>query len=217
MNDLLKRFDPTKFAPIAESIGRVVLILLGAWLLSKFLQKRLPLGRISAAHQFVIRRLIAYTIAVLAVVMVLRQLDVELSVLLGAAGVLTVAIGFAAQTSASNLISGLFLMAESPFAVADTIRVGDTTGEVLSIDLLSVRLRTFDNLLVRIPNETMLKSNVVNLTHFPIRRYDHRLLVGRNTDLAQLEDLLLCVADRNTLCLEEPIPKFIYIKIYKVV
>ena len=52
-------------------------------------------------------------------------------VVLGAAGILAVAIGFASQTSASNLISGLFLMMERPFSVGDNIKVGDTVGEVI--------------------------------------------------------------------------------------
>jgi small-conductance mechanosensitive channel len=46
------------------------------------------------------------------------------------------------------------------------------TGEVLSIDLLSVKLRTFDNLLVRIPNENIIKERLTNLTAFPIRRVE---------------------------------------------
>ena len=54
----------------------------------------------------------------------------------------------------------------------DTIRIGDTTGEVLTVDLLSTKLRTFDNLFVRIPNETVMKAEVVNLTRFPLRRFD---------------------------------------------
>jgi small-conductance mechanosensitive channel len=53
----------------------------------------------------------------LVVVSALHQLGVDLSILLGAAGILTVAIGFASQTSASNIISGLFLVAERPFVV----------------------------------------------------------------------------------------------------
>ena len=48
----------------------------------------------------------------------MHQLGFQLGVLLGAAGMLSVAIGFASQTSASNLISGLFLIAERPFGSA---------------------------------------------------------------------------------------------------
>ena len=54
----------------------------------------------------------------------MRELGFSLTVLLGAAGVLSVAIGFASQTSASNIISGLFLIAEKPFVIGDVITVG---------------------------------------------------------------------------------------------
>jgi small-conductance mechanosensitive channel len=83
-----------------------------------------------------------------------------------------VAIGFASQTSASNLISRLFLMIERPFSIADVIRVGNTTGEFISIDLLSVKLRNVDSFFVRIPNETMIKNEVTRLTKFPVRPAD---------------------------------------------
>jgi hypothetical protein len=93
----------------------------------------------------------------------LHQAGLKLGVLPGAAGILTVAIGFASQTSASNLISGLFVIAERPFVVGDIIRVAETTGEVLSVDLLSVKIRTFDNLYVRIPNEGIIREHGIEI------------------------------------------------------
>lgn len=121
-----------------------------------------------------LRKAVFYGVVVLTAMSVLHQLGFSLTIILGAAGVLSVAIGFASQTSASNLISGLFLIGEKPFSVGDVICVGETVGEVLSIDLLSVKLRTFDNVFVRVPNETLIKSQIVNLTRFDIRRRGHR-------------------------------------------
>jgi len=139
----------------------------------------------------------------------LHFFGVDLKVLLGAAGVFTVAIGFAAQTSTSNLISGLFLMTEKPFSVGDTIRLGDLSGEVLSLDLFSTRLRTFDNLLVRIPNETLMKSQITNVTHFPIRRADLQLCISYKEDLDRVRKVLNALAEKNPECLDEPGPLFI--------
>ena len=151
-----------------------------------------------------------YLVFVLFLFSALRELGFNLGVLLGAAGVLTVAIGFASQTSASNLISGLFLVAERPFTVGDVIRVGTTTGEVLSIDLLSVKLRTFDNLFVRIPNESLIKSEVTTVTRFPIRRLDILVGVAYKEDLKKVREVLGDVAKNNPLCLEEPKPVYIF-------
>jgi len=167
-------------------------------------------GGDDAQRTMILRRVSFYTVAGLFAASALMELGFDLGVLLGAAGILTVAIGFASQTSASNVISGLFLLGERPFSVGDVIRVNGTTGEVLSVDLLSVKLRTFDNLFVRIPNETMIKTEVTNLRRFPIRRFDLMVGVAYKEDLDRVREVLLDVADRNPLCLEEPAPVIIF-------
>ncbi|WP_353615511.1 mechanosensitive ion channel family protein [Colwellia sp. PAMC 21821] len=155
------------------------------------------------------KRSIFYSILVLVTFSALDNVGIDLSILLGAAGIFTVALGFASQTSASNLISGLFLMIERPFSITDVIKVNDITGEVISIDLLSVKLRTFDNLFVRIPNESMIKSAVTTLTKYPIRRADLKLGIAYKEDIEKVRKILLDIAAKNLICLEEPAPVFI--------
>jgi small-conductance mechanosensitive channel len=170
---------------------------------------RVSSHRLEPQQSTLLRRLVFYGVLSLFVVTALNQLGFDLGVLLGAAGVLTVAIGFASQTSAANLVSGLFLIAERPFSVGDVIQVGTTTGEVLSIDLLSVKLRTFDNLYVRIPNETLIKNEVRTLTKFPIRRLDLQIGIAYKEDVDRVRKVLFDIADRNPVCLDEPKPVFI--------
>ena len=167
---------------------------------------RVARQRLDEQHAMILQRGLYWTILVIAFASALRQVGFDLSVVMGAAGVLTVAIGFASQTSASNLISGLFLLGERPFGVGDTIQVGPTLGQVVSIDLLSVKLRTFDNRLVRVPNENLLKTEVVNLTHYAIRRVELTLRVEFGTDLAKVRALDLATADAVPLVLDEPRP-----------
>ena len=154
-----------------------------------------------------VRRLVFWTLAGLVVASTLKQLGFDLGVLLGAAGILTVAVGFASQTSASNLISGLFLAVERSFKVGDAISVGGTTGEVLSIDLLSVKLRTFDNRFVRVPNESLIKADFVNFTRFPIRRADIMVGVAYKEDVTRVRRVLFELAERHPKVLEEPKPQ----------
>lgn len=162
-------------------------------------------------HQALLRRVTYWAVMALFLMAALHQLGFDLGVLLGAAGILSVAVGFASQTSASNLISGLFLLAERPFSVGDIIKVGDTTGEVIAIDLLSVKLRTFDNLFVRIPNESLIQSEVTTLTKFPIRRIDLKIGVAYKEDVARVREVLNAAAEKNPLCLEEPPPLFLFL------
>jgi small-conductance mechanosensitive channel len=164
--------------------------------------------QLDVAQRVMFTKFARYGVVTLAIAMALAQLGFDLRVLLGAAGILTVAIGFASQTSASNLISGIFLMVEKPFVIGDVVDVGGTKGEVLAIDLLSCKVRTFSNLMVRIPNETMVKSNITNMSYFPIRRFDISVGVGYSTDLRRVRDLLFEAAHEHPLCLTEPEPVF---------
>ena len=156
------------------------------------------------------RQGIFYTGLIFLAIIELHQLGFKITALLGAAGVAGMAIGFAAQTSLSNLISGIFLIFEKPFEVGDAITVGDTTGTILSIDLLSVKLRQFDNKFVRIPNESLIKGQVTNITRFPIRRYDINLGVAYKEDIKQVMEVLKDIADKNPYCLDEPEPLVVF-------
>ncbi len=191
--------------------AKAVLILLAGLVAATLVRRWLKFRRFQAHHAMILSKAASVLVLALAVVWALRELGLDMGVLLGAAGILTVAVGFASQTSASNLISGLFLMGEGPFQVGDIIQIGQTTGEVLSIDFLSVKLRTFDNLMVRIPNETLLKSELTNLTRFPIRRVDLKIGVAYKEDLERVRDLVLSVSRDNPLCLDEPEPLFIFL------
>jgi small-conductance mechanosensitive channel len=187
---------------------RAIVVLVTSLLLARLASSgaSAALGRASAQHRMLGRRVAFYSVLALGVVSTLDELGFSVHTLLGAAGLATVALGLAAQTSTSNFIAGLFLIAERPFVIGDVVRIGSTTGEVLSIDLLSIKLRTYDNLYVRVPNESVVKTEVANLTHFPIRRVDLAIGVAFATDLKRARAVLLEVAHRHPLCLEEPKP-----------
>jgi small-conductance mechanosensitive channel len=194
------------------AIGKGFLILIIGYLLARFARNgvgRFKVANLTPHSMILLKRLVFYGILILTFISVMKELGFDLSVVLGAAGIFSVAIGFASQTSASNLISGLFLMMERPFSVGDIIRVESTTGEVISIDLLSVKLRTFDNLFVRIPNESMIKTQVTTLTRFPIRRADLQVGIAYKEDIERVKEILNNVATKNPLCLDEPAPLFI--------
>jgi small-conductance mechanosensitive channel len=186
------------FAVIFWLVGLVVArLLVGA--LARFVGRHLDAQRVQT-----VRRVAFYGLAALVTLAALDRGGVDMSVFFGAAGILTVAFGFASQTSMSNLISGVFLIGERSFGTGDLISVGTTMGEVLSIDLLSVKLRTPDNLFVRVPNETLIKTDIVNLSRFPIRRIEIDFRVEYDTDLAALAKLLDGIVHELPQCLLEP-------------
>ncbi len=206
--DLRGLVTPEKLLGFGRALFLLAVGLLLATLVGRALG-RLVEGRLDVQRATLLRRAAYFVVLGIFLLAALHEMGFNLGVLLGAAGILSVAVGFASQTSASNVISGLFLIAEAPFAVGDIIQVGGTTGEVLSVDLLSVKLRTYDNLFVRIPNETLIKTEVKTLTRFPIRRADLQIGVAYKENLRRVREVLAEVADRNPLCLEEPKPLFI--------
>lgn len=155
-------------------------------------------------------KVVFYSGLVIVLFTVMGELGISLAPLLGAAGIVGVALGFASQTSVSNIISGLFVIAEQPFKVDDIINVGGTIGIVMSIDVLSVKLRTFDNMFVRIPNESIIKTEVINLTKFPIRRFSAKVSVAYKENIGRVRKILMEVAEKNKYSLSEPEPDVIF-------
>ncbi len=209
ISELLGKLPPD--APMRVLwIGLTIIIgLFLARFLAIFVERNI-MRRSTPQRRMIVRKAISYSVFVLVVLVVLRELGVELATLLGAAGIVGIAVGFASQTSVSNIISGLFLISEKPFAVGDVIKIGGTTGIIQSIDLLSIKIRTFDNLFVRIPNEKILTSEVTNITRFPIRRMDIVIHVGYAQDLSHVQNVLADVARKNPFCLDEPEPLILF-------
>jgi small-conductance mechanosensitive channel len=203
---------PEWLAPLQPYASPLVrsLVIIGFGLLLGLLIRLLvirPLGdRLSAQSKLVARKAVAYSLWVIVTVMILREFGFQPTALLGAAGIAGVAIGFAAQTSLSNIISGIFLVFEKPFEVGDVIRLGEHTGFVESIGLLSLTLRTFDNISIRIPNESLVKGTVINVTRHPIRRHDIELHLAFREDIDRVLRVLREVADDNPHVLVEPEP-----------
>lgn len=211
MNDFIAFIELLKASPLFALCRAILLFVIG-FIIAKLISTavvKVAKHKMTAHGQLFLKRSVFYSLLVLVTISALDNIGIDLSILLGAAGIFTVAIGFASQTSASNLISGLFLMIERPFSITDVIKVNDITGEVISIDLLSVKLRTFDNLFVRIPNESMIKSAVTTLTKYPIRRADLKIGIAYKEDIERVRKILLDLAAKNLICLEEPAPVFI--------
>lgn len=198
-----------KATPFLRSFVLILAGIPAVYFLSKWGRHTIT-RRFTPQQGMIAGKILFYSGMGLLVVLIFQQLGFTLTPLLGAAGIVGIAVGFASQTSVSNVISGLFLIAEKPFIVNDVINVGDVTGQVLSIDTLSIKIRTFDNRFVRIPNETIIKSQVTNITRFPIRRVDINVGVAYKEDIGRVRNILLDIVHQIPLCLEEPEPLVIF-------
>ncbi len=208
-------FDWSKYfnAETVEKLLRIGIILVVGiiiiTILSAVMNKLMP-SKMSQQRQMLIKRFVRYTAIVILFLIIISELKINLGAIFGAAGVIGIVIGIASQTSIGNIVSGFFLVSEKPFEIGDLIRIGDKTGTVYSIDLLSIKIKTFDNLLLRIPNQTVISSEVINVTKFPIRRMDIDVNVAYKEDLTKVKSVLQRVIKQNPLCLDEPEPLITY-------
>ena len=165
---------------------------------------RLIEHRFSKHHAMLSSRVVYYSLFLLFTVSALHEMGFKLTVLLGTAGLFTVALSFASQTAASNLISGVFLLFERPFKVGDVIALKDTKGTVEAIDWLSTKIRTNDNHLIRIPNEGLIKSEITNLSAYPQKRDEILLRIEAVHDVDTIKSLLRTICDGCSNILTKP-------------
>ena len=180
------------WANLATVVTSVVAILL-LWIVYKVIRhliKKNASKRIQKKTLDVILKVVKYAFYVIVVAYVLGLFGIKISAIWGAAGIAGVAIGFAAQTSVSNLISGLFVLTEKTMKVGDFIEVDGQRGTIDAVGLLAVKIRTLDNQLVRIPNSTIINSNLMNYSAFPYRRFSFPLEVGWDSDFKKALDVI---------------------------
>lgn len=187
----------------------ILVILLIMWIVYKIITrsvKKIPEEKLSTQRSMIIQRIIRYAFFVLVAMYILSLFGIKLSAIWGAAGVAGIAVAFAAQTSVSNIISGFFVIAEKALKIGDLINVAGETGIVDSIGLLSIKVHTLDNQMIRIPNSTIINSNLRNTSYFNVRRLNVEVSVAYNTDLQNALDTLLTAPALCKNVLKDPAP-----------
>jgi small-conductance mechanosensitive channel len=174
-------------------------------MISKSAQKRFQPHTVMIINKFV-----SYLFYIIIVMYILSLFGIKLSAIWGAAGIAGVAIGFAAQTSMSNLISGLFVIGEHTMKIGDFISVGGVSGTVDSIGFLSVIVHTLDNQVVRIPNATIINSNLKNFSSKTTRRLVFQVGLDYSTDMKKALVVMSRIAARCSTVLKDPAPSVYY-------
>lgn len=181
----------------------LIFCLLGIALITRILTHTLE-QRGTPHMRMITNKIIWYSGIILLIITILNEIGFQLSALLGAAGIFGVAIGFASQTSMSNVISGIFLLSENFLAIGDSISCGSVHGKVESIDLFSIKISTSDGKLVRIPNERLIKDTLVNETYYPLRRVEITMAIPGDVPLDTLLHTINDVIDHNQYVAQDP-------------
>ena len=193
-----------------------VLVFYFAYLLAKkskdYMITRTPQNRLPEVQ--VKAKLFYYTVITLAFFLALNIAGVsgELGTLLAAAGITGIVLGFSAQTVVSNFVSGVFMYFDKPLQIGDAVRLRDASGTVVEgivedIRIMSTRIRQWDGTLLRIPNDKLFNSEIVNLQKYPARRTTLEIGIAYSADAERAIEVIERVLDEEPYVLAIPAPR----------
>jgi moderate conductance mechanosensitive channel len=165
-----------EFGGVASSTLRIVGILVAAWIAIAVSQRSIRALRVRVSTRFddreavkraetlgrVFRYLASVIITLVAGMLVLAELGVSVAPILGAAGVVGLAVGFGAQSLVKDYFTGFFLLLENQIRQGDVVTLGDHSGLVEDVTLRYVRLRDYDGNVHIVPNGMI--GAVVNMS-----------------------------------------------------
>lgn len=163
-----------------------LLIAVGGWLLTT----RLPIWTWIAPNRFiadVYRAIARIAFILIGVVVALDILNATalIGAVLGAAGVVGLAVGFAVRDTVENFIASVLLSLRQPFRPNDVIEIDGDIGTVARLTSRATILISPEGNHIRIPNATVYKGKIVNYTRDPERRFQFVLGVDADSDLAR--------------------------------
>ena len=147
-----------------------------------------------------------YSVLLIVFITVLPLIGFDPSGLLLAGGITGIVLGFASQNIVGNLISGVFLMIEKPIKIGDQVEINKISGYVTDIRIISTLIRTFDGLLVRIPNQQVFTTNITNTVSYPVRRFDFTMKIRYSDDADAAIGLIQGLIDKEPFALHSPPP-----------
>lgn len=157
-------------------------------------------------YRTMISRLLVATIYIVGFLLVISRIPTLNSLavtLLAGAGVAGLAIGFAAQDSLSNVISGIFLAVFNPFRVGDFIDFNGEYGQIEDLTLRHTTIKTWDGRRIFVPNSIMGNQPIVNWSIAdPVITYPVTVGIAYNADIDKAREIMLDVAMRHPLVLK---------------
>ena len=136
----------------------------------------------------------------------LSALEINIGPVLAIIGAAGFVIAFALQNSLSNFASGLLMLAYRPFDIGEVINVAGVLGKVEAMNLLNTQLRTPDNQLLVIPNNSVWGDVITNITGITQRRIDLVFGIGYDDDIDKAQKILEDIVNENELVLKDPAP-----------
>jgi len=177
---------------------------------AKSLTSKYAKGNLPTDYSKKLTLLVYYGIIAITVISALAQSGIDLAGLFLAGGFAGIVIGFATQSLFSNLISGIFLYMDKPLKVGDPVlitgKLPDVSGVVVTIGVLTSRIRIFDGTYVTLPNTDVFSSEIHNYSATIARRIQITIGVRYNEDLDKAIKVITNLLADTPLVLVEPTP-----------
>ena len=149
-------------------------------------------------------------IIVLAVYIIFTAWNVDMTAWLASAGIIGIAVGFAAKDTLANLFSGVFIMADAPYKIGDFVVLDSgERGEITHIGIRSTRLKTRDDIEVTVPNSVMGNTKIINESGGPHEKFRIRVAVGvaYGSDIDKVREVLMEIALNDEAVCADPEPR----------
>jgi len=213
-------------APIVEKIFFAFMIILLASFTNSILKNLLPHleeiivskteNKIDDVIFGLLNKFATGIIYITAGILALDVLGVNIMPFIAGAGVAGIAIGFAAKDTLSNLIAGILLIIDRPFEVGDRIEVwsapanSSTWGDVVDVGLRATKIRTTDNIVIVIPNNEIMKRDIINYTTIT-QEIRVRIPIGiaYDADIKRAKEIIISISRELDWVMEEPHPRVV--------
>lgn len=190
---------------IVFSTIAVIIIYVVYKLLTRQITKLKEQRRLEENIAFTLKRIFQWLSLLIILTVVFAQFGIEIGIVAGlfalASGTI---IGFAAMNTIGNAIAGIIVMISRPFKIGDRILFKNQFADVVAIDLIYTRMKTLDNVMISVPNQELLTSEIDNYGKKTIVRRSCSITAGYELTSKQVERALLEVATEVEGVLKEP-------------
>ncbi len=193
-------------------LAAALIVFLASWL-GGFVSQRLHWLRLRTRNPYLdglIRRVVRAVILLIGILVALDLLNATALVgaMLGSAGVLGLALGFAFKDIAENYIAGVLLSLRRPFEPGDMVKIDSYEGKVASLSARAMALVTLEGNELRLPNALVFKAVILNYTSNPRRRFDFTFNIDASQSISRAHALAMAEIASIDGVLADPAPSW---------
>ena len=189
------------------SVIGIIVVYAAYRILNKELTKLKESKRLEENVAVNLNRVFKWVFALIAIGVVVAQFGFDVGLIAGfmalAGGTI---LGFASMNTIGNAIAGIIVMISKPFKIGDRILFNKQFADVIAIDLIYTRMRTLDNVMISVPNQQLLTSEIDNYGKKETVRRNCSVTIGYDVPSEQVEKVLLESAGTVEGVLKEPKP-----------